>query len=194
MAPGLEALPERLGVSVTPLLDGRGDTLCVTIPRRDVENLTLDELRTFLDAGAAESRTLDFKRDLSLAKDDSKREFLYDVTSFANSIGVDLVFGVDEHRDAAGKPLGQAGEGVGVQVPKVGALQLQMRWTPSSRRVPTLGCWDFDMPSSQPPTGRTSSWCGCRDPFRHDGDRSASSTRCQAHRQRCAHASKRDCR
>lgn len=43
-----------------------------------------------------ESRTLEYKRDLPDPKDrDSKREFLGDVTSFANAQGGDIVYGIE---------------------------------------------------------------------------------------------------
>lgn len=46
--------------------------------------------------GVAESRTLEYKRELPDPKDkEGKREFLADVTSFANAQGGDLLFGVD---------------------------------------------------------------------------------------------------
>jgi hypothetical protein len=49
-----------------------------------------------LTNGVAESRTLEYKRDLPDPRDkESKREFLADVTSFANAQGGDLLFGID---------------------------------------------------------------------------------------------------
>lgn len=46
--------------------------------------------------GVGESRTLEYKRELPNSKDkDSKREFLADVTSFANAQGGDLLYGID---------------------------------------------------------------------------------------------------
>src|SRR3989442_6599364 len=38
--------------------------------------------------------------------DEAKREFLRDVTSFANSVGGDLIYRVREARDAGGTPAG----------------------------------------------------------------------------------------
>ena len=43
-----------------------------------------------------EGKTLDYKRDLVAKTDEAKREFLYDVTSFANTAGGHLIFGIDE--------------------------------------------------------------------------------------------------
>lgn len=46
--------------------------------------------------GLREGKGLDFKRDPVGPKDEDKREFLADVSALANTVGGDLVFGVDE--------------------------------------------------------------------------------------------------
>ena len=57
-----------------------------------LEAIGTDTLNRLIANGVAESRTLEYKRDLPNPKDkDSKREFLADVTSFANSQGGDLL-------------------------------------------------------------------------------------------------------
>ncbi len=59
-----------------------------------------------LQAGAvAESRTLDYKEKLPGGQDLDRKEFLADVSSFANAAGGDLVFGVVERREGK-KPTG----------------------------------------------------------------------------------------
>lgn len=61
-----------------------------------LESITAEALERLLANGVAESRTLEYKRDLPNSKDkDSKREFLADVTSFANAQGGDILYGVD---------------------------------------------------------------------------------------------------
>ncbi|WP_296617211.1 helix-turn-helix domain-containing protein [Sphingomonas sp.] len=53
-------------------------------------------LERLIANGVVESRTLEYKRDLPNPKDkDSKREFLADVTSFANAQGGDILYGID---------------------------------------------------------------------------------------------------
>lgn len=53
-------------------------------------------LYRLLANGVAESRTLEYKRDLPNPKDkDSKREFLADVSSFANAQGGDLLYRIE---------------------------------------------------------------------------------------------------
>ena len=61
-----------------------------------LEAIGTDTLDRLIANGVAESRTLEYKRDLPNPKDkDGKREFLADVTSFANSQGGDLLYGID---------------------------------------------------------------------------------------------------
>ena len=75
------------------------------LPLSRIDAAYLDSLRA--DA-VAEGRQLEYKEQLPAENDDepkrdeSKREFLRDVTSFANSVGGDLLYGVREARDGAG--------------------------------------------------------------------------------------------
>jgi len=43
-----------------------------------------------------ESRTLEYKKEISLEKREQKKEFLADVSSFANTLGGDLIIGIEE--------------------------------------------------------------------------------------------------
>ena len=54
----------------------------------------------------SESRVLDYKEALPGGTDADKREFLADVSSFANASGGDLIYGVREQRDSDGKQTG----------------------------------------------------------------------------------------
>lgn len=65
------------------------------IPKR-LGDINEDDLAALISEGVAEGRTIDYKRDLPGNTDADKREFLADVSSFANTAGGDLVFGMDE--------------------------------------------------------------------------------------------------
>lgn len=62
----------------------------------NIQDLTVADIEDLVTNAVRESRSLDFKREAVGGKDDDKREFLADVSSFANTIGGDLVFGVEE--------------------------------------------------------------------------------------------------
>jgi Putative DNA-binding domain len=59
--------------------------------------------------GESENKTLDYKRDLPGQREGEKKEFLYDASSFANTLGGDIVFGVEEQNGMAINLVGLAG-------------------------------------------------------------------------------------
>lgn len=74
-------------------------------------NKQFDQIdKTDIDALLAnqesETRTLEYKQELPGNKDDDKKEFLADVSSFANASGGDIVYGVKEQRDSDGHTTG----------------------------------------------------------------------------------------
>jgi hypothetical protein len=73
------------------------------LPLSRIDAAYLESLKT---NAVAEGRQLDYKEQLPGGDDEGKREFLRDVTSLANSIGGDLIFGIREARDAAGTATG----------------------------------------------------------------------------------------
>ncbi len=64
--------------------------------QKPLETITEDDLLALITNGVNEGRTIDYKRDLPGNSDDDKKEFLADASSFANTSGGDLVFGMDE--------------------------------------------------------------------------------------------------
>lgn len=71
-----------------------------------LDAISIQDFEQLLTNGIAESRTLEYKQELPSQSDEDKREFLADVSAFANAGGGDLVFGAEEKRDDAGKPTG----------------------------------------------------------------------------------------
>jgi hypothetical protein len=68
------------------------------ISREDIESLVRNEVK--------EGRTIEYKQALPTNADKEKKEFLADVSSFANAAGGDLLFGVVEQRDSENKTTG----------------------------------------------------------------------------------------
>ncbi|MHC5825146.1 MAG: AlbA family DNA-binding domain-containing protein, partial [Nostoc sp.] len=56
--------------------------------------------------GVAETRTLEYKEKLSGNSDDDKKEFLADISSFANASGGDIIYGIQEQRSSDNKTTG----------------------------------------------------------------------------------------
>ena len=65
------------------------------IPKR-LEDIAEDDLIALIEDQVREGRTIDYKRELPRGDDKSKKEFLADVSSFANTSGGDLIYGMDE--------------------------------------------------------------------------------------------------
>jgi len=65
------------------------------IPKK-LDEISLSDLRALVTDQAREGKTLEFKRDQIGARDDDKREFLADISALANTLGGDLIVGIEE--------------------------------------------------------------------------------------------------
>jgi hypothetical protein len=63
---------------------------------KGLSDITENDLLSLINEGVSEGRNLDYKRDLPKSNDEGKKEFLADVSSFANTSGGDLIFGIEE--------------------------------------------------------------------------------------------------
>ena len=61
-----------------------------------LQEIGSDDIDSLITNQVREGRTIDYKRDLPGGTDSDKKEFLADVSSFANTAGGDVVFGIDE--------------------------------------------------------------------------------------------------
>lgn len=68
----------------------------MTLQAKGVAELTEADVRALIDNEVQEGKTIDYKRDLPGTSDSAKKEFLFDVSSFANASGGHLVYGVEE--------------------------------------------------------------------------------------------------
>jgi hypothetical protein len=77
------------------------------------------DIQALKNNSVAESKIIDYKRDLIGTTDEAKKEFLADVTSFANTAGGHLIIGIDEDN---GVPVSIDG----VSVPDLDAEKLRL--------------------------------------------------------------------
>lgn len=68
---------------------------------RSFESIERGDLETLITNQVAERRTLEFKRDLPGGSERERKEFLADVSSFANAQGGDILFGIDARQGVA---------------------------------------------------------------------------------------------
>lgn len=70
---------------------------------KQLDDITEADLQHLIDEEIIEKKVLEYKSELSGNNDSDKKEFLADISSFANAIGGDLIYGVIENRET-GKP------------------------------------------------------------------------------------------
>lgn len=62
---------------------------------KSLDRISLADIKELVDNQVHEGKTIEYKRDLPGSSADDRKEFLKDVSSFANADGGDLLFGVD---------------------------------------------------------------------------------------------------
>jgi len=65
---------------------------------KEIDKIHETDLKTLIDDEVAEGRSIEYKESLPSNADKDKKEFLADVSSFANSIGGDLIIGIVEKK------------------------------------------------------------------------------------------------
>jgi hypothetical protein len=68
----------------------------MSVTRTDFENVSARDIQSLIENEVGEGIALDYKRDGYGASDADKKEFLKDVSSFANTIGGHIIIGVTE--------------------------------------------------------------------------------------------------
>jgi hypothetical protein len=89
--------------------------------QKPIEQITKADIESLVSAKVSERRTLEYKQQMPGSLSDEKREFLYDVSSFADALGGDLIFGIADERDGDGKPTGLPASPSGVATSNVTA-------------------------------------------------------------------------
>ena len=66
----------------------------------DIDAIGVPDLQRLIDESVIETRNLEYKEILPSNSDGDKKEFLADISSFANSNGGDLIYGIreEDHR------------------------------------------------------------------------------------------------
>ena len=66
---------------------------------KSFKNIKFEDIDRLVNNRVCESRYLDYKRKINLEKGDDRKEFLFDICSFANSEGGVIIYGVSEQLD-----------------------------------------------------------------------------------------------
>jgi hypothetical protein len=73
---------------------------------KNYRELAYSDIERLVENKIPESKFLDYKQEINVEKGDERKEFLYDVSSFANTEGGMLIYGVSELRDEKNNPTG----------------------------------------------------------------------------------------
>lgn len=66
---------------------------------KSIDKITEEDLQDLIDNSVLERKTIEYKQSLPSNPDSAKKEFLADVSSFANASGGDLIYGIIEDRN-----------------------------------------------------------------------------------------------
>lgn len=67
--------------------------------QKNIDEITEEDLQALIDNSVLESKSIEYKQSLPGNSDSEKKEFLADVSSFANASGGDLIYGIIEDRN-----------------------------------------------------------------------------------------------
>ena len=66
---------------------------------KNIDQISEEDLQALIDNSVLEGKTIEYKQSLPGNSDSDKKEFLADISSFANASGGDLIYGILEDRD-----------------------------------------------------------------------------------------------
>jgi len=89
--------------------------------QKEINNIEKSDLENLIENSVKESKTIEYKESLCISSEREKKEFLSDVSSFANASGGDLIFGIRENRET-----GFPEELVGIEINNIDSLQLKI--------------------------------------------------------------------
>lgn len=73
---------------------------------KNITAITADDINALIDNEVRENRCFEYKQTLPGNSDPDKKEFLADITSFANAGGGDIIYGIKEEKGVAVEALG----------------------------------------------------------------------------------------
>jgi hypothetical protein len=63
---------------------------------KNINEITLDDIKSLIANEVGENKSLEYKSELNIASGDERKEFLADISSFANADGGDIIYGIKE--------------------------------------------------------------------------------------------------
>lgn len=114
----------------------------------DLDGVSASDIAALISGKVPEGRTIEYKRELPPGGNDARKEFLADVTSFANGAGGAIIYGVSEERDGNGKSTGVPEAVVGLPNANLDAEKLRLeQWlrTGVAPRLPSYALTEVEV-------------------------------------------------
>lgn len=112
-----------------------------------IDEIREGDLQSLVDNSVLERKTIEYKQSLPSESDSDKKEFLADVSSFANASGGDLIYGIVQEKDT-----GFPKQLVGLDIENVDhqILRLEsMIRDGIEPRIPSVNTWPISLSSSK---------------------------------------------
>jgi len=93
---------------------------------KSVRDVQEDDILWLIENEIEESTGLEYKQSLNIEKPDDKREFLADVSSFANKAGGVIIYGISTKKDENGINTGIPNEITGIEESNTDAIKLKV--------------------------------------------------------------------
>lgn len=90
------------------------------------DKLDSNDIKRLVQNKVQENKSLDYKKELKLAQDKDKKEFLFDITAMSNTDGGCLIYGIEEGRDEKGQNTGKPEAIVGIEIVNYDKLAQQI--------------------------------------------------------------------
>ncbi len=89
---------------------------------KNIDQITEEDLQALIDNSVLEGKTIEYKQSLPSNQDSNKKEFLADVSSFANASGGDLIYGITESGGTPRKLEGLTIENVDLEISRLESM------------------------------------------------------------------------
>jgi hypothetical protein len=97
----------------------------VSLDRKPFDRIDESDIQSLIANNQSEGKTIEYKRELRIKTDSDKKEFLSDVSSFANASGGHMIIGIEENEGQPTRLVGLDGSDIDAEKRKLDNLILQ---------------------------------------------------------------------
>lgn len=94
--------------------------------KKQFDDIKYSDLEELIENQIPEGTTIDYKKEFVFGTEKEKKDFLYDIASFANAKGGDIIYGISELLDENGRNTGLPDEIVGINNINIDQIKLAL--------------------------------------------------------------------